>query len=238
MENKGFNTLFFELLLNVYLPVKILENGAKFLGENGTVKALVLATAVPVCYAIVDYLRNKKINIISVLGIISVLSTGLLGYFQAEGKYFAYKEAFFPGVIGLVVLISAFTKKPLIKMLMYNDAILKTDMIEESLSQKGTKENFDQHLKLSTIFFALSFFFSAILNYVLAMRIFTPIDQSLDKLAREQILNEQIAEMTWQGYVVILVPSLIILFAVLWHLFSGIKKYTGHDYNDVLRSQK
>ncbi len=227
-----------ELLINIVIPVLILNKGAKYLGENGTTWALVIATAIPAGYALLDFIKFKKINFVSVLGFISILLTGGLGYFKFEGKWFAYKEALIPGIIGLGVLISAFTKKPLIRILMFNDSILKTDMINEALEEKNTKVPFENHLKLSTIFFAASFFFSAILNYILAMRIFTPISKSLPEIERTQILNEQIAKMTWQGYIVILLPSLLILFAILWHLFSGVKKYTGYDFNSVLRDQK
>ncbi len=208
------------------------------MGSGGATKALIIALAFPAVYAVYDFVRFKNKNLISILGFVSLLFTGGFGLLQLEGQWFAIKEAAFPLIIGLVVLVSAYTAKPLIGMLIYNDAIMQTDKVKDALETRGTMKEFDSHLKKSTIFFSFSFFFSALLNYILAVRIFTEIPLDLPADERSEILNQQIADMTWLGYVVILVPSMIIMGAILWHLFSGIKKYTGYSFNDVLKDAK
>ena len=59
MENQKKSPLT-ELLINIVLPTLILNKGGEYLGENGSTKALILATLFPVIYAIYDYLKLKK----------------------------------------------------------------------------------------------------------------------------------------------------------------------------------
>jgi len=227
-----------ELIVNIVLPTFILNKGAAYLGANGATKALIIALLVPICWALYDYLKFKEKNFISLLGFLSILLTGGLGLLKAEGHWFAIKEAAFPTVIGLFVLASAFFGKPLINMLINNESLIETEKIKSKLDEFGTQKKYQKHLKTSTIYFSLSFFFSAILNYILAIRIFTEIPKELEKSVREQILNQQIADMTWKGYVVILIPSMVILALVLMHLFKGVKKYTGLSVNEIMKEQK
>ncbi len=122
-------------------------------------------------------------------------------------------------------------------MMILNDRIIKVDLLKEALEKKGTTQAFENHLKTSTIFFSGSFFMSALLNYILAIRVFKEISLELPNIERQEILNQQIAEMTWLGYVVILVPSIVIMSAILWHLFKGIKQYTGLPFTEVMRDE-
>ena len=207
------------------------------MGDNGPTKALIVALAFPATYAVYDFVKNNNKNFISILGFVSLLFSGGFGLMQLEGKWFALKEAGFPLIIGLVVLASAYTQKPLIGMLIYNDAVIDTEKVNEALELRGSTDLFDKHLKSSTIFFSLSFFLSAFLNYVLAVRIFTEISLDLPEIERQEILNQQIADMTWMGYVVILVPMLLITAAIIWYLFDGIRRHTGYGFMEVLREE-
>ncbi len=225
-----------ELIINIIIPILVLNKAGKYLGDNGQTYALIIALLIPAIYMVMDFIKFKKPNFISILGFVSILLTGGIALLQLEGFWFAVKEAAIPALIGVVVFISAFTKKPLMRLL-FNESIMKMDLIEQRLEEQNTKPQFNQHVKKSTVLFSLSFFFSAILNYVLAMRIFQPIDEALPELTRTEILNEQIADMTWQGYIVIMIPSLVIMAALMWYLFKGIKELTGLGMNDVIKEK-
>ncbi len=226
-----------ELIINIIIPILVLNKAGKYLGDNGQTYALILALLIPAIYMVLDFIKFKKPNFISILGFVSILLTGGIALLQLEGFWFAVKEAAIPALIGVIVFISAFTSKPLMKLL-FNDSIMKVDLIDEKLQEQNNQPQFNEHIKKSTIFFSFSFFFSAVLNYLLAMRIFQPIDKSLPEITRTQILNEQIADMTWQGYIVIMLPSLFIMAALMWYLFKGIKQYTGLSMNDVIKEKK
>ncbi|MCB9091561.1 MAG: hypothetical protein H6621_09000 [Halobacteriovoraceae bacterium] len=226
-----------EIVINILLPIMILNKGGAYLGDNGSLKALIIALAFPVGYALYDFIVFKHKNIISVLGVVNLLFTGGFGVMKLGPEWFIVKEAAFPFVLGVMVLVSAFTAKPLIRMLIYNDTVLQIDKVESALEERGFRQEFDKHLKLSTIFFAASFFISSLLNYILAVRIFTKLPTDVTDEIKSEMLNKQIADMTWIGYAVIFVPSLLILSAILWHLFAGIKKYTGYKFEEIIHEQ-
>jgi hypothetical protein len=222
------------ITFNIIIPVAVLEQLSKRLGEGGPTIALILALSFPVAYGAWDYMRNHHKNYVSLLGIVNILFTGGFALMQLEGIWFAVKEAGFPLILGLGVFISSFTKTPFMKVLAYNPNVLNTELIEEKLKEGGKQSAFDQHLKNSTHLLTLSFMISAALNFFLARRIFVNIDSSLSKLERTGILNEQIAEMTWLSFVVIMIPLMLFMMIVMWHLLAGIKKMTGLQLNDIL----
>lgn len=230
---------FVSLLFNIALPVLLLNKLTGFLTENigdhGPTLALVIALAFPTGYGLYDYLKRKKKNMISILGFFNILMTGGLALLQTEGIWFAVKEAAFPLLIGVFVWLSTYGKKPFIELFIYNDKLLNLPLIEERLEEKQNQSRLHQHLKQSTYFLAGSFLLSAILNFVLARFIFVDSPAALSAVEKASVLNEQIAEMTWLSWIVIVIPSMICMFAILWHLFAGIHKLTGLKMNEIIK---
>ena len=224
----------YNMLFSIVIPVLILNKLSDKLGENGPLYALLLALSFPIAYSIYEFRITKKLNAITVLGFVNVLATGGLALMKLEGIWFAVKEGLFPLIIGIAVYLSASWKKPLIKVLLFNDQVFNVDKIQERLKEKDKEKEFDEHLRRSTKYFAYTFYLSAFLNFVLAMYIFTDIPADLTDMERSTILNEQIADMTWKSYFVIVIPSMIFMFVLLKYLLDGIKKYTGYDFQDVL----
>lgn len=230
-KNQNAENPFLNILFNILLPVMILNKGSKIVGP---LWALVIALAFPIGYGAYDLFKRKKTNFISVLGLLNVGITGGLALSGLTGIWFAVKEAAFPAIIGLFVLGSAFTKKPFIETLFLNPSTIDIEKLESALAEKNSSTEFHGHLKTATMFLSLSFATSAILNFVLARRIFVDIDPLLDAAAQNDVLNQQIASMTSWSFVVIMVPSIILLLAIFWYLFRGIKKHTGLSVEDLM----
>lgn len=222
------------MIFSIVLPVIILNKLSTQFGEDGPLIALLVALAFPIGYSLYEFRSTKKLNPISILGFVNVLATGGLALMKLEGIWFAVKEGLFPLIIGIAVYLSAGWKKPLIKALLFNDQVFDVDKIQHKLKDNSSETDFDNHLRKSTKFFAYTFYLSAVLNFVLASYIFTEISTSLPELERSQILNEQIADMTWKSYFVIVIPSMLCMFVLLNYLLKGIKRYTGLDFQDVL----
>jgi hypothetical protein len=155
---------------------------------------------------------------------------------QAEGIWFAIVEMGLPLIFGIAVLASAFTATPFIAKMTYNDVFMHIDKVEDALKQKGNLDQFKKLLRTSTLFLSSSFFLSAVLNFVLAIVIFVPIDAGLSDTQRADILNDQIAEMRYKSVFVIMLPLMIFSMAIMWHLFSGIKKLTGLELEEVIKT--
>ncbi len=224
---------FVSLIFNVVAPVLILEKlSAKF---TPTI-ALIVALSLPVGYGIYDYVKTRNKNWMSIFGIVNILFTGGFALMKLEGIWFAVKEAAFPLVIGIGVLISAFLSKPLITMFIESTQIFNMNIIKERLDLKNTGASYKKLLKNATILFAISFFISSALNYFLAINIFTDLDPSLTDIQKEQILNEQVADMTWKGYVVIALPMMFFMLFVMWYFISGLKKLTGLNMEQFMNA--
>ncbi len=223
---------FLNLLFNIIIPVLILNKGS---AKLGAFYALVIALAFPLVFGLVDLYRKRKWNPFSLLGFTNVLVTGSLAVAGLGGIWFSIKEAFFPLLIGLFVWISSGRKNPFVSNFLLNAHTMHVDLIHEKLKEHQKEGEFLKHLQFSTKLLACSFFLSATLNFLLAERIFLPLDPTLDAEAKSQLLNQQIAEMTTWSSVVIVVPSIIFLMGILWHLLKGIRELTGLKTEDILK---
>jgi hypothetical protein len=231
-QQKPENSLI-NLFVNVIVPVLILNKLSDRLGAGLT---LAVALSLPIGYGLMDLVRRKKTNFLSVLGILNISITGGLAILQLDGIWFAVKEAAFPFLIGVFVTASAFTRKPFIETLLMNPQILHLDLIETKLTETHRHEEFHQHLKLCTHYLSLSFYFSAAVNFLLAVRIFQPIDVAVVGEGRSAILNQQIASMTAWGAGILILPSMIILSLILWYLLHGIRRTTGLRLEEILKA--
>jgi hypothetical protein len=163
---------------------------------------------------------------------------GLTGGFALSGLtgiWFAVKEAAFPALIGLFVFASSWTGNPFVKKLFMNPQVMNLELIESRLLETG-RERFNDLLKRSTLLFSGSFLVSAILNFGLAYYIFTDLPATLTEEEKSNLLNEQIAEMTQWSFVVIMIPSMIILGGILWYLIQGLEKTTGLPKDQLFRT--
>ncbi len=222
-------SLLVNLLLNIIIPTVILTrfSGPEHLGPTWSI---VIALAFPIAFGLYDLRQSGKVNFISILGVVSVLLTGGISLLQLDPKYLAIKEAAIPAIIGLAVLISQFTPFPLVRKLMYNEQILDLGKVEQALQEKGTSEQLNRTLNIVGYLVAASFLLSAVLNYFLARWVVVSPAGTSEFAA-------ELGRLTALSYPVIVVPSMIVLFAGLWYLFSSLKKLTGLDLEQMLRQQ-
>lgn len=227
--DESLEGLLVNLAFSFILPLTILNNYSS--GDDlGPKQALILALAFPGGYGLMDLLREKKLNFISALGFVSILISGGLALMQSDLIWFAVKEAAIPAMIGILVVGSNFTKKPLVKTFIYSPKILNIEVIESTLSERGSTEAFQKRLNLTTWILASSFLLSAILNFVLAFVI-------LKSPPGTKEFNEEFANMTALSYPVIVIPSMVVTMLALWVLISGIKNLTGLDLEAIMNQE-
>ncbi|NEQ51812.1 MAG: MFS transporter [Leptolyngbya sp. SIO3F4] len=211
--------------INIIIPSIILM---KFSGEAhlGPVKGLLVAISFPLIYGIYDFIKDKKVNFISVLGLVSILITGVIGLLQLDAHWIAVKEAAVPLIIGLAVIVSLWTPFPLVKKLLFNDKIIDVNKINHILQEKGNTLQFEKKMTTATYLLATSFLVSAILNYVLAKII-------IKSPSGTEAFNEELGKMTALSFPVIAIPSTIIMILALWFLVDGVKKLTGLELKEI-----
>ena len=215
-----------DLLVSIVIPSVILM---KFSGDQdlGAARGLIVALAFPIAWGLFELLRYRKFNFIALLGIISVLLTGGIGLLELELKWLAIKEAAVPGVMGLAVLISTKTRFPLIRSLLYNPKIMHVDRIHAALEEKGLVETFDKRLLNATYMLASTFFFSSVMNYIMAKWIVTSPTGT-------EAFNEELGRLTLVSYPMIAIPSMIMMFGVLYYLWKTIHGLTGLDLEELM----
>jgi MFS family permease len=221
-------SMLLSLGVNIVIPAVILM---KLSGEGalGPVGGLIVALAFPLTYGVVDFARRRQWNIISILGLISVLLTGGIGLLQLDPKWIAVKEAAVPAVIGIAVVLSLRTRYPIVRTFLYNDKIIRVREVDEALARHGNREAFEQTLVNASWMLAASFFVSSVLNFVLAKMI---VKSQPGTVA----FNEELGRMTALSYPVIVVPSMIIMMAALWYLFSRIQRLTDLELEQILKT--
>ena len=214
------------LAFNIIIPVLVLTNlsSDEYLGPAWSIVA---ALIFPIGFGIWDLKQTAKINPFSVLGIVSVFLTGGISLLELPAEYIAIKEATIPALIGIAVLITQRTSKPLLKVFVLSEQIINWQNLNQSLENSGTSGLFEKKMAISSYIVAGSFFLSAALNYILAKVILVSAPGTSE-------YTEELGRMTALSYPVIVIPSMLMLIAALWYIFAQIKKLTGEDLENFL----
>lgn len=218
------------LAVNIVIPAVILM---KLSADDrlGPVLALVLALLFPLIYGLQDFVRQRRFNFISALGVVSILLTGGIGLLELDPKWIAIKEAAVPGVIGLAVVISMKTPWPVVRSLLYNDKIIDVAAVDAALDRYGNHADFERVLGVASWLLAGSFFLSSVLNFTLARLI-------VKSPAGSVAFNEELGRMTALSYPVIVLPSMAVMMIALWYLFRSIKRLTHMDLEQIFHPQR
>ena len=221
---------FVDLLVSIVIPSIILM---KFSGPDklGATGGLIVALAFPIGWGIYELVVNRKRNWVAVLGVISVLLTGGIGLLEIDSKWLAVKEAAIPAVIGIGVLVASKLGFPLVRKFLFNPAILNTKKIDEELLKKGNTEKFETRLDRANYFFAGTFAFSAVMNFLLAKWI---VKSDTGTTA----FNEELGRMTLLSYPVIAIPSMLMMFAIFFYIWRTVNKMTGLSLEEMIVSQE
>jgi hypothetical protein len=224
------NNTFLELIYNIAIPSIILMklSGDEYLGS---MYALIVALLFPIGYGLYDFIKNKSVNFISLLGFLSTFLTGGIGLFELDVQWLAIKEAAIPLAIGLVVLISGFWGKPLIAKILLNPLLFNLDLIYETLFNKGKTDEFKAKIQRANHLLSIAFIFSATMNYLLAKWIVV-------SPAGTTQFNEQLGEMTLLSYPVIALPSTVMLMAIMFYVVKSVMKLTDLKLEQVLNAEK
>lgn len=219
-----------DLLLSIVIPsiilMKLSDNDAM-----GASNALVFALAFPLSWGLYELVRFRVTNYIALLGLVSVLLTGSIGLLELDSRWLAAKEAAIPALLGIAVFVSARLGYPLIKTLLYNPRVLNTEKIGRILRERGRIEVFEVHLLNATYLLSGTFFFSAVMNYLLATWIVTSPSGSV-------AFNEELGRLTLISYPVIAIPSMLMMVAIFYFLWRSVHRLTGLKLEEILSTSQ
>jgi hypothetical protein len=225
---KKRENLLLSVVFNIAVPLLVLTKLSSP-ERLGPVVALIVGLSFPLCYGIWDLLNRKQVNFVSILGLISVGLSGTFGLVEVDPFWLAVKEASIPFVIGIMVLVTFKTKRPLIKTFLYNPQVLNTELIDKKLDETDTWPAFNRIFAVCNWLLVASFMLSAVLNYFMARFIVTTHPGS-DLAA----FNAELGKMNALSWPVIVIPSTIIMMTALWKLISGLTQLTGLKLEDMM----
>jgi hypothetical protein len=222
--------LVLNLVCNIVLPTVVLM---KFSAENrlGPLWGLILALIFPIGYGFYDLVTRKKTNVLSILGFVSVLCSGGLGLMKADGLWFAVKDAVLPTVIGLAVLVSMRTKRPLVRELFYNEQVVDIARVDAALVEHRQTEAFEALMRRTSLWLALSFIASAPVNFALARYVLRAPPGTPE-------FNAQLGRMHLLVWPVIVIPSMVVMMLVFWRLMTGLGRLTGLTADEIFKADK
>lgn len=115
MENNNRKQYIFSLLISIILPI-IIYFGLRSYLMNAY--ALIVSSAIPIVRAIYVLVKRKKADIFSIISIIG-FAVSIVIFKLGNGNLFAIKvyHSIITGAIGLVILISAAIRKPILTTL-------------------------------------------------------------------------------------------------------------------------
>ena len=241
------------ILINVLIPVLALSYLSKdpefqqAIGKAvrpwhiGPLNALLTALVFPIGYGIWHFVRTRRMNFFSGLGLVSVLLTGGLTLYlwNQDGTVkpnaailFGLKEASIPLILAAAVIGSHFTPQPLLRTFLYSDSLFDIHKIEATVRRKNADHAYRSILMEATLLFAASFLLSTILNFLLALYFLGGLDHSAPN-ARE-LYNKEVARLTGWGFAVIGVPILVFLFLTMHRMIKRLGSVTGLTQEEIL----
>ncbi|ARU90794.1 VC0807 family protein [Pseudomonas sp. M30-35] len=215
-----------DLLVSIVIPSLVLMklSGEARLGPDG---ALLLALAFPIGWGAFELIKYRKFNFIALLGLVSVILTGGIGLLHLNTQWLAIKEAAVPGVIGIAVLVSTRTRYPLIRTMLFNKTVLNVDKIQERLEEGGNTQLFEARLLRATYLLSGTFFFSSVMNYIMARWIVV-------SPAGSEAFNDELGRLTLLSYPMIAIPSMIMMMAIFYYLWRTIHGLTGLKLEEIM----
>ena len=215
------------LAINIAAPALILYKLSSP-ERLGPIYALLLALSLPAGSFLFGLVKTRKTSFIAALGFVSTLLSGSFGLMKLDGIWFAVKEAAIPLLLGVAVVASMYTRRPLVKAILYNDNVIDVARVDKELNERGNVADFQRLLALTTWLLAASFLLSAILNFSLAAFL-------LKSPTGSEAFNKELGKMTALSYPVIVLPCMAVTGFALWRLLAGIKKLTGLDLEAIFK---
>jgi hypothetical protein len=212
-------------LVNIALPVLILLTLSD---ENrlGPLPALLLAIGIPAAYGTWELMRTKKINASSIMGVISVLLTGVIGVFELDTDLFAFKEAAIPVGFAAILLVSNRMTFPVVKLLF--DMVQRKDRVERAVENIGAEHAYRQHIERSGAIWAGIMLISGVMKFALSSYIMTA-----DAGTRE--FNTQLATYELVQIPTSMLVTMVMILSLIYYIAKGTGVIVGLAPSEVLR---
>ena len=145
---KYWRTIAIEVVINGVLPYAIYSY---FQIPLGDVKALLASSVPPVLWSVVEFIRSRRVDAISLFVIIGIVLSLLAFIGGGSVKFLQLRENLVSALIGVAFLVSAAVGKPLIYQLARATMARKSDADRERFEELQKYGGFRSSMMLMTL---------------------------------------------------------------------------------------
>ncbi len=219
------NNIFLDLIFSILIPSLLLTRGADYFPNLTAIELFLVALSIPILYGFYDFITNKHFNVISLAGLLNVTLTGGIGLFQASKIIIVIKEAGFPLVLGILMVVFNSRLQGFIKN--QAEEILNIALI----ISKSSKVFFDNWVKWISRQIPYTFFLSSILNGIMTIIV-------IQSQPGTQTFNEEIAKLLVWGFLGVAIPCMIITIGIMIVGFKKLQKETSLKFEQLFKETK
>jgi hypothetical protein len=212
-------------LLNIFIPITILLTLSSE-DRLGPLPAVLLAVGIPATYGTVNLFRTRKVNTSSILGIISVLLTGVIAVFRLDTGLFAVKEAAIPVAFAAVLLVSNRTSFPVVRLLF--EVVQRMDRVRTGLDSDQRKAAYRAHVERHGALWAGIMTLSGVMKFALASVI-------MSAEAGTEQFNTQLATYELAQIPTSMAVTMVLILSLIWSIGKGTGRIIGLPPGEVLR---
>lgn len=212
-------------IVNILLPVAILLS----LSDDdrlGPIPALLLAIGIPATYGVWDLFRTRKVSASAIMGVISVLLTGVIGVFELSTDLFPIKEALIPVGFALILLVSNRMSLPVVKLLF--DMVQRKDRVERMVRERGVEQQYRAHIERSGSIWAGIMVLSGVMKFALSSII-------MDAPAGTEAFNTQLAFYELVQIPTSMMVTMVLILSLIYSIAKGTGALVGLPPSEVLR---
>jgi hypothetical protein len=228
MKKEAENPLL-DLVYNIFLPAVLMTWLDDWTGCS-PLSALGIALMLPLGFGLKEFLKKKRCNLFSAIGLVNVALTGGIGLWQLPKNWIAIKEAIIPIILGLLVLVSLKTSRPFFQIILRQHFIFNQSIIDRASTDEHFSPSFNRLMRRGTWMLFFTFLLSAILNFLLA-RYFIHSETGT------AAFNKEMGRLLVYGHLFIILPCMLILLLSFWYVANGICRITGCKLVDIFDDQ-
>jgi hypothetical protein len=212
-------------IINIAIPIAILV----FLSDEhllGALPALMLAIGIPATYGIWDLLRSRRIDASSILGVVSVLLTGVIAVFKLDSDLFAIKEALLPAGFAVLLLVSNRTDFPIVRLLF--DVVQRKERVERAVLSVDGQAVYRKHIERSGAIWAGIMAISGVMKFTLSSLIVTA--DTGTKAFNSQLATYELVQIPTSKVV-----TMVMILSLIWYIGRGTGRIIDLPPSQVLR---
>ena len=217
--------VFLDLIFSIIIPSFILTRGEDYFTSLDPVTLFLIALAFPTGYGLYDLIAKKYINIISILGFVNTLLSGVVVILYTPKWFIVFKEAAFPLLIGIFLLMYKQSVVEFIKVILAD--IFDMKKVQTIL----TKKQLQRWYETIAIRFTYPFFLSATLNLIITYII-------IQSPVGTEAFNEEMGQLIVWGFLGIALPTMIATFIILYLAIRSLQIQTKLSFEELMLSEE